>query len=593
MPPRIKKLIGNRMTTATTRRIAPSTASSFPDGGPTPRSRRARRAGARRRRWRSGPGGGRRRRRCRARSCGRSRPCGGGTPSSSRRRSATRRPTRAGPAGWRAPGALAVEAAVDEPPSTSADLAGHDEPVAGLDDRRVRPDGLAHGRCSSGPGRPVRRAAFRDPRRARHRGEHGVADPFTGLAVVALDLDVDRRRVDGPQHAEAADREVVHGAVGVDGEALARDPAERQVRGADAVGAQHDLVERVAASTRTATAPSSTVGRGRAAGDRVDDRDLGIAARGRRAAPRPRPTRRPAARPTSAGRRRRPPRRRGRAGDGARCASAMPGGARDADDARAVGARRRPRSAGAWARGARSPLGRARTSTGRPCRSASGRAAAGAGEATLPRRRRRWRAATRLAAGLAPRRVGLEVGRLDPRRAQRAVPVAGRQRRAAARPPPSCAGPAPCRPRPAPRRASRRRPSRRRRRARRRARRPARCRRRSPPRPSATSGPTRCGTPPSMRGPPLRPRRGRGRRTGDGSASPWPAAPGVEDRSASPCTGTGGRASARSTAAASVAAPRDAEPHDDPGRAEPALAGAGGAERVGPPVARRRGRRRW
>ena len=52
----------------------------------------------------------------------------------------------------------------------------------------------------------------------------------------------------------------------------------------------------------------------------------------------------------------------------------------------------------------------------------------------------------RLAARLAPRGVGLEVGRLDPRGPQRQVPVAVGQRRAAARRPPWCAGPAPCRP---------------------------------------------------------------------------------------------------------------------------------------------------
>ena len=73
-----------------------------------------------------------------------------------------------------------------------------------------------------------------------------ASDPFTGCRR-GLDLDVDRRGVDGAQDAERPDREVERRAVVVDREALAAHPAQRHVRGAGAVAAQHDLVERISA----------------------------------------------------------------------------------------------------------------------------------------------------------------------------------------------------------------------------------------------------------------------------------------------------------------------------------------------------------
>ena len=96
--------------------------------------------------------------------------------------------------------------------------------------------------------------------------------------------------------------------------------------------------------------------------------------------------------------------------------------------------RRRRRPAAAWARAARRPRGRAaRARRGRAGRPAIGRRSvtmlvelAAEGAAVGERR-------ARLAAGLAPGRVRLEVRRLDPGGAQRGRPVAGRERRAAAR----------------------------------------------------------------------------------------------------------------------------------------------------------------
>ena len=71
----------------------------------------------------------------------------------------------------------------------------------------------------------------------RARGGRGIVDDRHG----------DRRRLGRAQHAERADREVVDLAGrGVDREPFARDPAQRHVRGADRVGTQHDLVERIA-----------------------------------------------------------------------------------------------------------------------------------------------------------------------------------------------------------------------------------------------------------------------------------------------------------------------------------------------------------
>ena len=113
-----------------------------------------------------------------------------------------------------------------------------------------------------------------------------------------------------------------------------------------------------------------------------------------------------------------------------------------------------------------------------------------------PRTRRRWRAGSPARPRAAPRGVGLEVGRLDPRGAQRERPVARGQRQRRSRPPASCAGPAPCRPAGEPPRASRRPPSR-----------PpvghghqsvgGAVSSANPPSPSATAAPTRWAIPPS------------------------------------------------------------------------------------------------
>ena len=156
-----------------------------------------------------------------------------------------------------------------------------------------------------------------------------------------------------------------------------------------------------------------------------------------------------------------------------------------------------------------------------------------------------------------------------------------------------CAGPAPCRRRAGPRPASRPRPSRRRRRARRPGRRPARCRRRSRPGRGRRRARPSWGAPPSIvarraaaaasrsRSPAPSPRH---------PAAPRSRVPGLEDRApAGAAAQVGG--SARSTAAWSSAAvplPEGGQPHDDPRRAEPALAGAGGGEGVGPTRLRRR-----
>ena len=123
-----------------------------------------------------------------------------------------------------------------------------------------------------------------------------------------------------------------------------------------------------------------------------------------------------------------------------------------------------------------------RTRTGRPCSvGEAARDGADLGGELAAERTAVGERRGRLAAGRAPRRVGLEVARLDPRRAQRPHPVAVGDRRAATSPPPSSGAPAPCRPAGGPRPGSRRPPTRPSRRARRRGRRPARCRRRSRP----------------------------------------------------------------------------------------------------------------
>ena len=128
---------------------------------------------------------------------------------------------------------------------------------------------------------------------------------------------------------------------------------------------------------------------------------------------------------------RRPPRRTSPGATRPRSRRRCPGCGRPGSR-RSRRAARPPRPAAASGRGARRPRGAHSTRTGRPCASASARAAAGTGEAQLaaegPAVGER---AGGLAAGRAPRRVGLEVGRLDPGRAQRQVP---RRRRDVDRP---------------------------------------------------------------------------------------------------------------------------------------------------------------
>ena len=217
------------------------------------------------------------------------------------------------------------------------------------------------------------------------------------------------------------------------------------------------------------------------------------------------------------------------------------GRARHAHDAGPVGAHAGGdrRTLGAEAHGVLRAT--ASTRTARPCRSASSRAAAITVESTLPPN------APPLASGdagsppgHAPRRVGLEVGRLDPR-ASAACTVQSpcRQLDRMTRRRRSFAAPAPWPRRAAPRRASRPPTNHRGRRGPRRARRRARCRRRSRPPPSATSAATRCGVPALERRPrgcsleiagqALTVARRRTRATPRGSC-------------ASRCTGTGGRA---------------------------------------------------
>ena len=249
-----------------------------------------------------------------------------------------------------------------------------------------------------------------------------------------------------------------------------------------------------------------------------------------------------------------------------------------------------PPPAGAWARGGPRPPGPAAPAPGGRGSSASVRAAPVTTEDRLPPK------APPLASGVAgsppgaPGGVQLQVGGLDPGRAQRRRPVARRHVQRGGRARRSSAGPAPCRRRPglvqvsppptaagvgtatsAP-------PGRRRRRS-----------RRGPaPRPA-----TRCwGEPPSIvarRGGGRRPASARRRRAawrGPSQASRIVRQPVHRHRWA--------RAPARPRPRRRPAGPggQAGQPHDDPGRAEAALAGAGGAERLGPATAARRGRAR-
>ena len=389
--------------------------------------------------------------------------------------------------------------------------------------------------------------------RARVRARRRRPPPRTPRRSRCTGGPVGRRRsstsigghVDGPQDAEGADREVVHLAVVVDGDALGRHPAQRHVGGAGAVGAQHDLVERVARSHPR---------RGRCR--RRRSRRLG---RRRPSSGRPRapsPPRAPARSTTASAQpaARRSDRRR-RAGD-VDLLDHQPGGdrgdgrgdARGADhpeDAGAVGVGARRRPAGASGRGARRPRGRAAPApAGRAGRPARGRRRR-PGLAACRRTRRRWRAATpaRRRARTTTRRARGRPAR--PTRPQRDGPVAGGQLERAARRRPWCAGPAPCPRRRGPRPASRRPPSRRRRRAPRPARRPGRCRRRSRPGRARPPGPPAAARPPSMRRPAAAGAPSRSRSADvDGSRRRrrrW-RRPTRRGSCASRCSGRGGRA---------------------------------------------------
>ncbi len=167
-------------------------------------------------------------------------------------------------------------ACASTPPSTirpvagiETDLPGEHQPVAGTHGRRVG----AGRRAARSASRRVRRASLPPEsvaRRACRRAGNvsgrlpsarasafqaaaataantASDEPATRLVRVVDDRDVDRRHVLGADDAERTDGEVVHLARRrVDGERLGAHPAQRHVRGADRVGPQHRLVERIA-----------------------------------------------------------------------------------------------------------------------------------------------------------------------------------------------------------------------------------------------------------------------------------------------------------------------------------------------------------
>ena len=355
-----------------------------------------------------------------------------------------------------------------------------------------------------------------------------ASEPFTGGAVRRRDRRRRRRHVAGAQDAEGPDGEVVRLAVLVDGDALAPHPAQRHVRGADAVRPQHDLVERFAARDVDVHAdrrrPPPRADR---AARRVDAR-LGTPSAARRTAA----SAQPAAR--TRGRRRRTGHvdlldvEAGKL-DARRCGRR----ARRRCRRRA----RRRRSAAAWARAA--PCPRATADAHRPAVPVGQSRAAAGRDRRRPcrRRRRRWPAATpaRRRARTTTRRSRGTRARPTSSAGSDAQSPGGHLERVTQRRP-SSAGPAPCPPRRGPRPASRRPPTRRRRRARRPARRAARCRRRTRRARATTSGPTRCGDAALDRRPPRTPRPvARRRRRTDRARR-------RRRSSATRCTGTGGRA---------------------------------------------------
>ena len=378
----------------------------------------------------------------------------------------------------------------------------------------------------------------------------------------------------------------------------------------DDVGPQHDLVEGLARRHRH-RAPSRRRRPWRWPRRPSGDRTVTGTARPRRA-PAPRPSR--AARRTAASAQPAPRRSADTGGPGTATSSTTRPGATDAT---ALTHRSRPAEPGVRAtRSTPDPVG---AHTGRdrgalrpvahhvlagehdPHRPARARRPGdgpppATGEATFPPKAPPLASGRdRLAAGHAPRRVGLEVGGLDERRLQGEVPVA--------RAGPPAGGAAPrseLRPgtllgrAPGPRRATR-----------------------PPTQPPAAVGhrhqrvgrggvvgeapaaaaprrrPTVWGTPPSSAArraaaaevawPPRRPAA-----AARDSSEPVDAARPPRRSSATPCTDTGGRAGRARTASSSGtprAAPEGGQPHDDPRRAEAALAGPGVGEGSAQPVA--------
>ena len=193
-----------------------------------------------------------------------------------------------------------------------AELAGHDEPVTGADDGGVRTErATCRRRSAPRATRALRRPARADGRRLtprrrrrRRRTRRRNRSPADRRRRRSAPRPAACRR---PQDAERADREVVRLAVGVDGDALRAHPAERHVGGTDAVRAQHDLVERLAAAhARPRTSVVGDLGPATAPSGGAPRRDRRVRSDDSRSAG-SRPSRPPADRPTSAGRPRRPP----------------------------------------------------------------------------------------------------------------------------------------------------------------------------------------------------------------------------------------------------------------------------------------------
>ena len=405
------------------------------------------------------------------------------------------------------------------------------------------------------PVRPARSATSgRDPgpaTRRGDRGEHGVgavhrrAVARRSISTSTGGMSMARRM---PKERMVRSWTV---AVGVDRQALGGHPAQRHVRGADGVGAQHDLVERLAAAhphrargrraatdgRRPSPRPAVVTVSGPSPSDGQQHRRLGPAGgaeRGRGGRARRRRPRRP-----------RPGRERRADGVGdaavrATCTTPVPSGRNPAASGGRLGPRRTQSS-----RASRTRTARPCSSARRPGRGRRHRGGLAAEGAAVGQR------AGRLAAGPAPAGVGLEVGGLDPRRLQRRGPSRRRAPRSGARARPWCAAPAPCPPRPGPRPASRPptqppRPSGTATRASAGARSSAK-----PASPSTTAGSTCWSAPPSIvarRPPPPRPDHAVGTGSSSAPASPSRTArrrrrPGRRPRgwSASRCTGTGGR----------------------------------------------------